>query len=275
MRARWSQGVHTELGRYGVTGLCALLVHVLFWSPLEPACAETLRMQVGRDQERDNPVRAWNFDEDKAGEPPIGFSAGATGNGQTQPLATWKIEADPEAPSAPHVLVQSGSCPNAGCLHVLLADGTSYEYPDLMVHLRVLSEGPSSGAGVVLGARDARNFYAVTVDLASNAIEVIRVLDGQMTVIDRVPVKHEWLKRQGFGETLARRWHVLRVQRNTIISKKYFDIFFDGRPVRSVSDDAFSTGQIGLATRGQAVVRFDNFHALQLISNRPLSPRIP
>src|ERR1043166_4297787 len=65
----------------------------------------------------------WRFDTDKPGQMPAGFSAGMLGEG---PAGDWKVEADPQAPSAPNRLRQSVSCPAASpepaCLQLLRSE---------------------------------------------------------------------------------------------------------------------------------------------------------
>lgn len=46
-----------------------------------------------------------NFDRDKTGAPPADWTCGVTGSGKPR----WTVEADPGAPSAPNVLMQSGA----------------------------------------------------------------------------------------------------------------------------------------------------------------------
>jgi hypothetical protein len=212
----------------------------------------------------------WRFDTDKLGQPPAGFSAVLFGKG---PAVNWKVEADPQAPSVPNRLVQSTSCPSAStqtqpeCLQLLLVDELQYEYPDLTVRLRFAPKDKQSGsgggaAGIVFKAeKDGRSFYAAIVDPVAEVLDVIRVADGQVTVLGRQPVK---LKPVA--------WHTLRVQHNTILSKDYLEISFDGQIVFTHWDQKLGAGQIGLVTRGEAPVWFDNFDAVQLFSQRPLSP---
>jgi hypothetical protein len=202
----------------------------------------------------------WNFDGDRPGETPSGFSIGTIGEGA---VGHWTIEADPQAPSSPNRLVQTTPCPTgvAGCLQVLLMEGTTYEYPDLTVRFRLAGEGKEGAGGLVFGARDARNFYAAMVDLATDTLEVIRVLDGQATVLGRQGVKRE-----------KSAWHRLRAQHNTILSKDYVEISFDGLLVFSTWEKAVGSGKIGLITGGEGILAFDNLNAIQLFSQRPLSP---
>jgi hypothetical protein len=99
------------------------------------------------------------------------------------------------------------------------------------------------------------------VDLATEVLEVVRVVDGQVTVMGREPLKRRKTD-----------WHVLRVQHNTILSKDFLEIAFDGQIAFTHWDKKLGAGQIGLVTRGDATIWFDNFDAVQLFSQRPLSP---
>ena len=216
----------------------------------------------------------FRFDTDQPGKGPAGFTAFTVGEG---PAGAWIVEADPQAPTSPNRLSQSTACPTTavqerpGCLQLLLLDGLTYEYPDLTVRLRAASKNPQGGetgqsgptqAGLVFGAtKDARTFYAAIVDLTTGMLDVVRVTDGKI-----MSIGHETVKRKPVP------WHTLRLQHNTILSKDFLEISFDGNIVFTHSDKKLGTGQIGLMTRGEAPVWFDNFDAVQLFSQRLLSP---
>jgi hypothetical protein len=143
----------------------------------------------------------------------------------------------------------------------MVADKFEYEYPDVTVRLELPNQAVAGVGGVVLGVKDAKNFYAVSVDLAGQTLEVIRVIEGKETVLGRAPIKPK-----------AAAWHTLRVQRNTIISKDFMETFFDGQLAASVEDQTLGLGRIGLLLRGKTALSFDSLHAVPLYSHRPLSP---
>ncbi|MBM4123423.1 MAG: hypothetical protein FJ246_00475 [Nitrospira sp.] len=240
---------------------CGWLVAVSLLAP--PAGEGTARAEQNAPDLR----HFWRFDTEKSGESPAGFTAGtvvAGANSEGQ-AGTWKIEPDPQTPSLPNRLTQEASCPSAGadapCFQLLLANGLTYEYPDLTVRLKTAAEGSRGRAGLVFGAKDTRNFYAAIVDLAADVLEVVHVVDGQVSLIGRGAVKRK-----------PTPWHSLRLQHNTILSKDFLEISFDGKIVFTHLDKRLGTGQIGLVTRGDAPIWFDNFDAVQLFSQRPLSP---
>jgi hypothetical protein len=198
----------------------------------------------------------WTFDQDRPNEIPAGFVGLATDNGQP---AGWAVQGNPTAPSLPNVVSATSRCAAGKCYQLLLAKGLDYEYPDLTVRFR-RSEGTSAKGGLVFGAKNAANFYAAAVDLVGLTAQVVRVVEGQETVLAQAPVK---LKEVD--------WHSLRVQRNTIISKDFIETFVDGTLVLSVEDQALGMGQVGLLVSGDSSLLFDTFHAVPLFSHRPLS----
>ncbi len=204
-----------------------------------------------------NQFKKWTFDEAKLGDAPAGFSAATVGEGGA---GTWAVTRDDKAPSAPQALLQSSPCMASGCLHVILVDGLAYDYPDLTVRLRQPSSTPAAG-GVMVAAKDAANGYVVLVDFEAKALEFMVLKDGKETSLRRVPISPKSVD-----------WHLLWVRRNTIVSKEFFEVGFDGKLVISLEDKQFGAGRVGLVTRGAGPVAFDNLFVAPLYSSRPLSP---
>lgn len=204
--------------------------------------------------------KTWNFDKQPTAQPPAGFSPFTIGAGEA---ALWMVQSDANAPSPPNIVRQSAPCPSEGCTQVLLVDSLIYEYPDVSVHLRLATSpaDAAGAAGLVVGARNGTSFYAATVDMAGQVIELLQVDNGTATVLARATVKPKRLP-----------WHVLRVRRNTIISKEFIEVVYDSVQVLSYESKALQPGQIGVLTRGPALVGFDNLNAAPLYSQRPLSP---
>jgi hypothetical protein len=203
--------------------------------------------------------KTWSFDKERAEQTPIGFSSFSVGSAGA-PI--WVVAQDPSAQTPPNLLKQSAPCSAEDCVQLLLVDALQYEYLDLIVRIRLADpSGRSNGsAGVVFGARDHQNYYAVTVDPSGKEMQVARVQDGKATTLAHAQIPPKKVA-----------WHLLRVRRNTIISKEYIEVFFDGLQVFSVEDNTFGIGQIGLVTRGPAAVEFDNLTAAPLYSQKPLS----
>lgn len=197
----------------------------------------------------------WTFDQNQLNTLPSGF---VTGISNDEPLAHWIVQEHATAPSPPNIIAGSSTCTQL-CYQMLLADGLEYEYPDLSVRFHAQEGTPGLG-GLVFGARDTRNFYAAVVDPVGRKAQLVRLSDGRELSLAQASISLKPVD-----------WHSLRVQRNTIISKDFIEVFVDGALVLSVEDQALGLGQIGLVVRGTSTVLFDSFHAVPLFSHRPLS----
>ena len=197
----------------------------------------------------------WTFDQDLPNAQPTSFVKGSS-TGES--LADWIVQGHATAPSPPHVIVGSSRCTSL-CYQVLLAEGLEYEYPDLSVRFHA-QEGTAGLGGMVFGVHDARNFYAAVVDSVGQTVRLIRLSNGRELPLAQASVNLKPVE-----------WHSLRLQRNTIISKDFIEVFVDGVLVLSVEDQALGLGQIGLVVLGTSTVLFDSFHAVPLFSHRPLS----
>ncbi len=224
--------------------------------PTTPRSAEVLDVRVHATPPPQDLLRTWEFDKDQSGALPQGFSA-ATGS------SGWTVQADAEAPTSPHVLTHNAGCSTPDCFDVLLAEAPGFAYPDVTVHLRTIDSAAGGGAGIVMAASDRRLYYMVTLNEAAGTVAVHRITDGRATLLSSLPV-----------QLVKRLWHVVRVQRINFahVSKPRLSVFVDGREVAAVTDDAIPTlDRIGLVTKGAVTARFDRLHALNLVSNQPLS----
>ncbi|MDH4186905.1 MAG: hypothetical protein OEV08_07900 [Nitrospira sp.] len=257
-----ASGIGIQIGRIGTLALLFTVVVLAgewsLWGERSHAIqAESqLEKEVNlKDQAREGLFNRWTFDQQKPGEAPAGFSMLGFGEG---PAAAWAVTTVADAPSASNMLVVNSSCQMAACYRLLVASGFQYEYPDVSVRMRFPLE--AGAGGIVFGVQDARNFYAVAVDLAAKTLDVSRVVDGKEVRLARSAITPK-----------AVPWHTLRIQRNTTVSKDFIETFFDGQFVVTAEDQSLAIGQVGLLARGETVIDFDSLHAIPLFSQRPMS----
>ena len=198
----------------------------------------------------------WTFDKDSVKSIPGGFVPLSFGDGAP---ATWSVESDETATSAPNALSGTSACEGNACLRLLVAQGLDYEYPDLAMRFRSAS-GAAGIGGLVFGVTGAKNFYAVLVEPEAKRVQVIRVVEGAITVLGQAAVTLKPID-----------WHSLRAQRNTIMSKDFIEAFVDGALALTVEDQMLGTGQVGVVLQGKTSFLFDTLHAVPLFSHRPLS----
>ncbi len=200
----------------------------------------------------------WGFETGTDAASLPGFSPHKLGQGHP---GQWTVVTEDNAPSPSHALLQSTPCADPDCYHLLIQDSLRVEYVDLSVGILSKLGTPTAAAGLVLGMQDPKNFYAVLAYPASNTVRAWRFANGVPALIEEHPVVPK----------PRTRWHFLRIQRNTIMSKEFLEIAFDNQFVLSVDDSAFHTGQIGFITTGDGTFAFDNLRVVELLTSRPLS----
>ncbi len=199
----------------------------------------------------------WEFDQSALERLPEGFFQEVGGS---VAKGGWMISTDATAPSQPNVVEQQLTCGAGQCYQLLVVKDVTAEYIDLSVRIKMRLGSPSSKAGLAYGVQDSQNFYAVVVEPKTNEIVAYVVKNGEIQELARESV----IPRSS-------EWHFLRIQRNTIISKEFTEIFFDNHLLIDVYDQSFKKGKIGLVVMGDGAFSFDNLRAMELTSNRPLS----
>ena len=178
-----------------------------------------------------------NFDADKAGMLPAGWTAGVTGRGTPK----WTVESDATAPSKPNVLKQSGSGTFPWCVKggVSLADGF------VEVRFKPVSGREDQAGGVVWRWKDGNNYYVARANALENNVSLYYTENGSRKTIKYVdaPVP---------GNT----WHHLRVE----FSGARIKVMLDGKAYIEVDDTHIANaGGVGVWTKADSVTLFDDF----------------
>jgi hypothetical protein len=181
---------------------------------------------------------SWNFDTDPTGKIARGWS---------QASGTWRVVADPTAPSKPNVLAQVSNHHTGSYFNVTVANELSPKDVTISVRSRAVAGQEDEGGGPVWRYRDLRNYYIARQNNLENNYRIYKVVNG---------------RRIQLGSTRLRArtgtWHALKV---TMIGN-HIQCFFDGRKYLDVKDDTFKdAGKVGLWTEADAQTHFDNFTA--------------
>jgi hypothetical protein len=189
-----------------------------------------------------------SFDQASAGQPPPGWTATITGEGQPE----WRLLTDPTAPSAPHVLRQSGLAPRPSfplCLHNTARITNGF----VEVKFKTVSGTIDQAAGVVWRVQNVTNYYVCRANALENNVVLYKVQHGKRTALDIVG------RTGGYGvETPVRpaTWQTLRVE----FADERFKVFLDGKALFEVIDTTFSgAGGLGLWTKADSVTLFDDY----------------
>ena len=178
-----------------------------------------------------------NFDKEKAGSLPAGWSCGVTGKGSMR----WTVDADPSAPSAPNVLRQSGS----GAFPWCMKKGTSVV--DGFVEVKFKSEKgqQDQAGGVIWRGKDGDNYYVARANALEDNVSLYYTTNGKRNTIKYVnaPVPRNV-------------WHTLRVE----FAGKKVKVVLDGKTYIEEQDDHISgAGTVGVWTKADSVTSFDDF----------------
>jgi hypothetical protein len=185
----------------------------------------------------------FDFDSDKPGEAPQGFSLGRTGKG---PPGKWIVQAADDAPSGKNVLAQTD------------ADRTDYRFPiaytgpdlkdlRLSVKCKPVSGKVDQGCGLVFRLRDENNYYVARANALEDNVRLYHVVKGD--------------RRQfaGWnGKVASGKWHELAVE----AQGDHFQVFYDGNKVIDAHDKTFTeAGKFGVWTKADSVIHFDDLTA--------------
>jgi hypothetical protein len=179
-----------------------------------------------------------NFDDDKVGSPPDGWTTGVTGSGR----AEWTIEADSTAPSKPNVLKQlgHGTYPYAAKKDVSIKNGY------VEVKFKAISGKEDQAAGLIWRFKDGDNYYIARANALESNVSIYFTKNG----------KRNTLKYQDTEKIQANVWHTLRVEFN----ESKFIVSLNGKPVIEIEDKTFTdAGAVGLWTKADSVTAFDVF----------------
>ena len=177
-----------------------------------------------------------NFDSSATGALPEGWKAGVTGTGTPR----WSVESDATAPSAPHVLRQSGKGTFPWCVKdASLADGV------VEVKMKPLSGREDQAGGVVWRWKDGDNYYVARANALENNVSLYYTERGSRKTIKYVD-----------APVAGNAWHTLRVE----FAGTRIRVILDGVARIEVEDKHISgAGAVGVWTKADSVTLFDDF----------------
>jgi len=185
----------------------------------------------------------FDFESDKPGEPPQGYSFGRTGKGLP---GKWVVKAVDDAPSGKNVLAQTD------------ADSTDYRFPiaytgpemkdlRLSVKCKPVSGKVDQGCGLIFRLKDVDNYYVARANALEDNVRLYHVVKGD--------------RRQfaGWnGKVASGKWHDLAIE----AQGDHFQVFFDGKKVIDAHDKTFTdAGKFGVWTKADSVIQFDDLTA--------------
>ena len=181
-------------------------------------------------------AEAVDFAADTVGQPPAGWTCGATGRG----IPKWTVESDSSAPGG-KVLRQSGSATFPWCVKskVTATDGW------VETRFKPLSGKEDQAGGVVWRWKDGDNYYVARANALENNVSLYYTARGTRKTLKYVD-----------APVPAGQWHTLRVE----FAGTKIAVFLDGKRYIDFSDDHITgTGNVGVWTKADSVTAFSEF----------------
>ena len=134
-----------------------------------------------------------NFDKDPIGVAPAGWTCGVTGRGSPQ----WAVELDPNAPSPPNVLMQSGSGDFPWCVRT----GSAILDGFVEVKFKPIRGREDQAGGVAWRWKDGNNYYVARANALENNVSLYYTEGGTRKTLKYVD-----------APVPPNTWHVLRAE---------------------------------------------------------------
>lgn len=182
----------------------------------------------------------FSFEADAVEKTPAGFTSYATGGG---PAGKWVVREMPGAPSGSHVLEQTDPNPTDVRFPVLIADKGEYTDLDITVKGKALSGKIDQGMGLVFRFRDPKSYYIVRANALENNFRLYKMVNGKRLQFAGANVK-----------VTSNEWHTLRA----VVKGDHIVCYFDGKQLIDAHDRTYTTGKVGLWTKADSVIAFDD-----------------
>ena len=126
---------------------------------------------------------------------------------------------------------------------MLVADSGEYANLDVSTKAKAISGKGDQGMGLVFRFRDPRSYSIVRANALEDNFRLYRMVNGQQLQFAGGNVK------VSFGQ-----WHSIRV----VAQRDHITCWFDGRQVIDAHDKTYTTDKIGLWTKADSVIAFDD-----------------
>jgi hypothetical protein len=201
---------------------------------------------------------SFDFDADREGGPPAGFSFARTGGGAP---GRWVVRAESNAPSTPHVLAQLDPDATDMRFPIAVAEKLSFRDLKLTARCKTISGRVDQACGLVFRYRDENNYYITRSNSLENNIRLYFVKDGKR----RQLASHS-------GPVTPQAWHEYGVE----VKGDHIQVLWDGKKVLDHHDGTFTdAGKVGFWTKADSVTYFDDLVVTPLTDRAAAPARAP
>ncbi len=194
-----------------------------------------------------------DFNQDKSGEPPSGFSTALTGRGRP---GKWIVMKDSASPNQGNVLAQTDGDSTGYRFPVCVYDGLTAKDVDVTVKFKAVAGKVDQGAGIVWRYQDKNDYYIVRANALEGNVVLYKVENGKRTDL---PVKGKGRTYGMKDKVPSGEWGMLRV----VAKGNLFEVYHNGKKLYDVEDETFKeAGKVGLWTKADSVIYFDDLQVI-------------
>jgi hypothetical protein len=190
-----------------------------------------------------------DFNQEKVGEAPSGFSTALTGKGRP---GKWVVMKDNASPNQGDVLAQTDADTTGYRFPVCVYDGLTAKDVDISMKFKPVSGRGDQGAGIVWRYQDKDNYYIVRANALEGNVVLYKVENGKRTDL---PLKGKGRTYGMKDKVPSGEWGTLRV----VARGNLFEVYHNGKKLYEVEDETFKgAGKVGLWTKADSVIYFDD-----------------
>ncbi len=194
-----------------------------------------------------------DFNNEKVGEAPSGFSTALTGRGRA---GKWVVMKDNASPNQGNVLAQTDADTTGYRFPVCVYDGLTAKDVDVSVKFKPVSGKVDQGAGIVWRYQDKDNYYIVRANALEGNVVLYKVENGKRTDLPLVGKGRTYGMKE---KVTSGEWGTLRV----VAKGNLFEVYHSGKKLYEVEDETFKeAGKVGLWTKADSVIYFDDLQVI-------------
>lgn len=197
----------------------------------------------------------YDFDSDKSGAVPAGFTAALCGGGGP---VQWHVIEQAGAPSGANVVAQGSQDRTSARYPLLIRDDVQAKDVEVSVRFKAVSGKVDQAAGIVWRLQDKDNFLIVRANALEDNVVAYKTVAGKRSSIG---VKGNPKAYGVKAKVPAGEWNTLKVRMVGDLA----EVFFNDQKLFEVENDAFpKAGKVGLWTKADSVTQFDDLSVVSL-----------
>jgi len=184
---------------------------------------------------------SYDFEDYKPGRLPANWKSEKTGRGS---YGKWLIIKNKDNKGETNVLAQISKKNLGNHFNLAIIENTEFADVEIRMSLKMVDGQEELAGGPVWRYQDANNYYVCLADPLKERLRVYKVINGEKRL----------LISDSAGKIDPHEWEKLKVEHE----KDQITCWFDEKKYIEIRDDTFLTGKVGLCTKADAVVYFDD-----------------